>query len=158
MCRNLFRDLVTLEHVLEGLDLETKLISKIDQHQDLARDVAVRVNVAFAFEDLDERLELQISSWRNQVLVLVLSGTRAILIPRLFVIARACKCIANHFFNTHARVWITTSDARLVGSARSLYIFAERKLYPRHCSRKKKLTRRPSILDLHNCIEPANRI
>ena len=69
---DLFRDLVALEHVLESLDLETKLIGEIDQHQDLARDVAVRVNVAFAFEDLDERLELKISPRRNQIFLLSL--------------------------------------------------------------------------------------
>ena len=67
--RNLFRHFVAFEHVLEGFDLETKLIGDIDQHQDLVRAVAVRMNVAFAFQNLDQRLELKIAPRRNQVLV-----------------------------------------------------------------------------------------
>src|SRR6185369_1243300 len=101
--RNLFRNLVTLEHVLESFDLETKLIREIDQHQDLTGDVAVRVNVAFAFENLHEWLQLQISSRGDQVLVF--AGRRTILIPRALVITRARERVANHFFDAHARVW-----------------------------------------------------
>src|ERR1700741_2045044 len=55
---DLFRDLVALERVLERFDLEAKLVRKIDQHQDLARDVAVRVNVTLALENFDEWFEL----------------------------------------------------------------------------------------------------
>src|SRR3982750_1492721 len=99
MCRDLLCDFVTLEHVLKSLDLETKLFSDIHQHQDLAGDVAVRVNVAFAFEDFDKWLELKIAARRNQVLIVL--RLRAILIPRALVIARAREGVANYFFNTH---------------------------------------------------------
>src|SRR5215213_5875289 len=134
MSRDLLRDLVTLERVLECLDLETKLVRDVDQHQDLAGDVAVRVYVTFAFEDLDERFELKIAARRYQALVVF--RCRTIFIPRSLVITRARECIANRLFNTHARVWIATRDARLVRRARALHVFAERKLDSRHRTRK----------------------
>src|SRR5678815_3341653 len=144
MSRDLFRDFVTLEHVLERLDLETKLVREIDQHQDLAGDVAVRVYVTFAFENLDERFELKIAARWYQVLIFF--RRLAVFIPRTFVITRARECIANRLFNTHARVWITTPDARLVRRARALHVLAERKLDSRHRARKQKLARRTAIL------------
>src|SRR4029079_15217724 len=156
MSRDLFRDLVAFERVLERSDFKTKLVREIDQHQDLAGDVAVRVYVAFAFENLDERFELQIATRRDQVLVVL--RRRTIFIPRSLVITRARERIANRLFNTHARVWITARDARLVGRPRALHVFAERKLYPRHRSWKQKLTRRPAILDLHNRVQAADGI
>src|ERR1043165_2807362 len=148
MSGDLFRDLVAFERMLERSDFETKLVREIDQHEDLAGDVAVRVYVTFAFENLDERFELQIAAGRYQVLVVL--RRRTIFVPRSLVITRACERIANRFFNTHARVWITTLDTRLVRRARALHVFAERKLDSRHRSRKQKLTRRPAILDLHD--------
>src|SRR6185369_1833184 len=142
VCRDLLRYLVTFEHVLERFDFEAKLVSQADEHQDLAGDVAVRVHVAFAFEDFDERLELQISARRNEVLVLLRS--LAILIPRALVIARACERIANHFLNAHARVWITALNAGQIRRTGTLYVFTKRKLDPRYRARKKKLARRPA--------------
>ena len=65
MRRDLLRDLVALEHVLEGGDLEAHLVGEADQHQDLVGAVAVRVHEALAFEDLDERVELQIAPRRS---------------------------------------------------------------------------------------------
>ena len=61
MRRNLLRDLVALEHVLEGRDLEAHLLGETDHHQDLVGAVAVGVHQPLAFEDLDQRLELQIA-------------------------------------------------------------------------------------------------
>src|SRR6185369_2816744 len=134
---------VTLEHVLERLDLETKLIRDIDQHQDLTRDVAVRVDVAFAFEDLDERLKLQIAARRHHALVFL--HRFAILVPRPLVIARARERVANRFLNAHARIWITSRGARNVRTARLLHVLAERELDPRHRAWKQKLTRGPAV-------------
>ncbi len=48
--------------------------------------------------------------------------------------------------------------ARLVGRAGALHVFAERKLDPRHRSRKQKLARGPAILDLHDCVQAADRV
>ena len=65
---DLFRDLVTLEHVLERGDLEAHLIGQADQHQDLVSAVAVCVHEPFPFEDLDQRFELQVAPGRQHVL------------------------------------------------------------------------------------------
>ena len=63
---DLLGDLVALEHVLEGRDLEAHLVGEPDQHQDLVGAVAVRVHEPLAFEDLDQRLELQIAARRQR--------------------------------------------------------------------------------------------
>src|ERR1043166_9411415 len=154
--RDLLRDLVTFEHVLKSSDLETKLVSQIEEHQDLAGDVAMRVNVTFAFEHFDKRFELQIASRRHQVLVF--RRLRAILVPLAFVITRANERVANRFFHAHACVWIAPLNAGKIRCARSFYILAERELDARHRARKNKLTRRTSIFNLHDGIQAADRI
>ena len=60
--------LVGLQRVLQRTDLETELLGHAQQHQNLVGAVAVRVHQAFAFEHLDQRFELQISAWRQDVL------------------------------------------------------------------------------------------
>ena len=66
---DLLRDLVALEHVLERRDLEAHLVGEPDEHQDFVGAVAVRVHQPLAFEDFDERIELQIAPRRERVLV-----------------------------------------------------------------------------------------
>src|SRR6476659_1106749 len=134
---DLFRDLVAFERVLERPDLKTKLVREIDQHQDLADDVAVSVHVTLAFEHFDERLELQIASRRYEVLVFANVG--AILVPRALVIARADERVANRLFDAHTRVWIAALDAGHVRRTRTLDVFAERELDARHRARKDEL-------------------
>ena len=63
---DLLRDLVALEHVLERRDLEAHLVGDADQHQDLVRAIAVRVDEPLALEHLDERLELQVAPRRER--------------------------------------------------------------------------------------------
>ena len=65
---DLLRDLVALEHVLEGRDLEAHLVGEADHHQDFVGAIAVRVDEALALEDLDERVELQVAPRRQHVL------------------------------------------------------------------------------------------
>ena len=62
---------------------------------------------AFAFEDFDERIELQITARHNQVLVAALSG-RTVFIPLRFVIACAREGITDGLFNAHKRGWVAT--------------------------------------------------
>ena len=68
---DLFRDLVALEHVLERRDLEADLLREPDEHQDLVGAVAVRVHQPLAFEDLDQRLQLQVAPRRQRRRALV---------------------------------------------------------------------------------------
>ena len=57
VARDLARDLVRLEPVLEGAHLEAELVGDRHQHQHLVGAVAVRVDVDLAVEDVGERLE-----------------------------------------------------------------------------------------------------
>ena len=61
---NFLGHLVALEHVLERRDLETELLGNAQHHQDFVGAVRVRVHEAFAFENLDQRLELQVTARR----------------------------------------------------------------------------------------------
>src|SRR5262249_32356989 len=108
--------LVTLQNVLERLNLESELIRDIEKHQNLAGDVAMSMNVALSFEHFDQRFQLQISLRWNQILLTLCDGS-LVFIPRLFVVASAAECITNGLLNTHTRVWITTCDPRLIRSA-----------------------------------------
>ena len=63
---DLLRHLVALEHVLERGDLEAELVGDAEQHQDLVGAIRMRVDEALAFEDLDERLELQVAPRRRR--------------------------------------------------------------------------------------------
>src|SRR5262245_21141386 len=115
MSRDFLCYLVTLQYVLECLDLESELIRNIEKHQDLARYVTVSMNVALAFEHFDERFQLQISPRWNQIFLTLCHGS-LVFVPGLFVVASAAECVTNGFFNTHARIWVTTCDSRLIRS------------------------------------------
>src|SRR5215471_8864746 len=109
MSSDLFGDFVALQYVLEGFDLETKLVGDSDQHQNLAGDVAVSVNITLTFEHFHQWFELQVASWWDQVL-LSFCNCGVIFVPSFFVIPRFRECFANRFFNAHSGVWITTSN------------------------------------------------
>ena len=65
--RDLVGDLVALEHVLEGVDLEPELVGDADQHEDLVGAIAVRVHLEIAVQNVDERFEPQVAPRRDRV-------------------------------------------------------------------------------------------
>src|SRR5258707_5363034 len=105
--------------------------------------------IPFAFKHFNERFELQITARWYQVLFAFCSS-RAILIPGFFVIAGTREGVANYLFNPHSRVRIPSRDTRKVRTTRTLWIFAQRKLDPRHSARKNKFRPGPPVLDLHH--------
>jgi hypothetical protein len=48
-------DLITFEHMLEGLDLKAEIIRHMQQHEDFILPVAVRVHQTLTFKHFDER-------------------------------------------------------------------------------------------------------
>ncbi len=123
--RDFLRDLVALEHVLERRDLEAHLVGDADHHQNLVRAVRVTVDEPFAFENLDERVELQIAFGRQHVGVLRL--LRLVVLPRLLVHLRARERVAHDVLHALARRRIPPrSGTGLL--TRPLHVFAEREL------------------------------
>ena len=58
---------VAFENVLQRAHLEAKFFRDAKQHQDFVFAVAMRVNVALAFQNFDQRIEPQIAARRNQI-------------------------------------------------------------------------------------------
>ena len=52
-------DFVAFQDVLEGADLEAEFLGHAQQHQDFVFAIAMRMDVALAFEHFDERIEPQ---------------------------------------------------------------------------------------------------
>ena len=65
MFRHLIGDLVTLEHMLKCIDLETDLVGDTHQTQDFVRAVRVGVHKTLAVQYLDQCFELQVTPWRR---------------------------------------------------------------------------------------------
>src|SRR5438552_11388848 len=144
---NLFRDFITFEHVLKGPDFEAKLIRNIDEHQNLIRAITVRVHVALAFQNLDQRFELQVATRRH--LVFFASLNRGVVfVPGFLVIAGAHESVADRFFDAHTRGGIAALLSRLRRRTRSLRIFAERKLNSWRRARKNEFLDWTAILNL----------
>src|SRR6202007_2485972 len=116
-------DFVAFENVLKGTDFKAKLFRNAQEHQDFILAVAVRMNVALAFQYLDERFEAQIAAWRDETFFSG-SGALVVILPSFLVVAGFAKRSANRFFHAHARRGITLG---LTGNTevRTLGIFAE---------------------------------
>ena len=131
---DLLRDLVALEHVLERGDLEAHLVGEPDEHQDLVRAIAVRVHQPLAFEDLDERLELQSRRGgrrpRPAALLLV------VLLPRLLVRLGAREGVADHELDAHPRRRIATGARLAAPAAMSFGFSPSANLMPGHRARR----------------------
>ena len=110
---DLLRDLVALEHVLEGGDLEAHLLGDPDHHQDLVGAVAVRVDEPLAFEDLDQRFELQVAARRERVGVGGLG--LLVVLPGLLIRLGARERVADHVLDAlpRDRVAARPGDLRL---------------------------------------------
>src|SRR5437879_10685514 len=83
-------DFVAFENVLKSADLEAELLGNAEEHQDFIFAIAVRVNVAFAFQYFDERLKAQVAARRDEIFF---SGSEALVVvlPRFLVIASLAK-------------------------------------------------------------------
>ena len=84
--------------MLEGRDLESHLLREADEHQDFVRAVRVRVHQALAFENLDERLELQVASRRKRAAGLGF----LVILPGFLVGLRAGERIPDHELDASA--------------------------------------------------------
>src|SRR5260370_30692269 len=113
--------------------------------------ISLRASSSVSFEHFNERLEQQSAPGRYEVLIASFNSC-AILLPGLFVIASTRERVANHLLNSHACVWVPSLDTRKGRTARTLWVFAQRKLDPRHGPRKNKICHREPILDLHHSI------
>ena len=84
------------------------------------------MNVAFAFQHFDERLEAQIAARRNEIF---LPGRQALVVvlPRFLVIPGLTKGAANGLFDAHARGRIPPGLTRDT-EVRTLGILSEREL------------------------------
>src|SRR5688572_20511340 len=105
----------------------------------LVRTIAVSVDKSFAFEDLDERLELYVSTRRN------VRFLRSEIVPRLFVIACTHKRIAHHLESSHPRPRITRRLAGLERLTRTLRILTQRELDSRRRVRYQEILKRLSV-------------
>src|SRR5207302_199693 len=138
---------VSFENVLESADFEAELFRNAEEHQDFILAVAVRVNVALAFQHFDKRLEAQIAARRNEIFF---TGGEALVVvlPRFLVVAGFAKCAANGLFDAQARGRIPPGLTRDT-EVRTLGIFAECQLDAGKSSFERKLRSRlaPAKLD-----------
>ncbi len=147
--RHLVGDLVAFEHVLEGGDLESHLVGDANQHQDLVGAVGVGVHEPLAFEDLDERLELEIAARgedRRGIRGIAVRGLAAALVvlPVALIGLGARECVADDVLDPGARDRISARRLLLTAAAEAhvLRVFTQRKLDPRHGALEDHLARR----------------
>src|SRR5215212_11832552 len=79
-------DFVAFEDVLQLADLESQLVGEIEQHHDLVRAVAVRMDVDVAAQDVGHRLHQDVAARRNRGLFALLLCL--VFVPRGQVVAR----------------------------------------------------------------------
>ncbi len=123
--------------MLESANFEAEFLGDAEEHQDFVFAVAMRVNVALAFQHLNERLKAQIAARGNEIF---LAGSSAlfVVVPGFLVIAGLAERATDGFFDAHARGRIAF---RLAGNAeiRALGIFTERELDARHRAFEREL-------------------
>ena len=64
MCSHLLGNLVAFEDVCEGMDTEPELLCKTHEHENLALHIGVTVDVALAVKNLDQRIKLNVATYR----------------------------------------------------------------------------------------------
>ena len=125
-------DAISLQHVLERRDAEAHLLGQPDQHQGFVGAVGVRVDQPFAFEHLDERLELQVAARRNgQWGAFPLLDRLALLVvaaPLLLVGARLGERLTDHVEHAHAGRRVAAILAGRRRGVRALRVLAHREL------------------------------
>ncbi len=142
---DLLRDLVALQHVLEGGDPEAELLREPDELEDLVGPIRVGVDEALPLQDLDERLELQVAPRRDQILLAGLPPS-PVLLPLLPVLARLDERLADHVHDAHPRCGITLGRPRRWREIRALRVLAQREFDP---------GRRPSEEEAAGVLPPA---
>ena len=118
---------VAFEHVLQGADLEAVVVGDAHQHEDLVGAVAVRVDVAAAFENFLEGLHLEVFAGRDAGFFRVVS------VPLGLVDFGIIEGLADDIFHAHAGGGIAallglSIDGHAGGVAGALGIFAEGEL------------------------------
>src|SRR6476620_8343005 len=104
MLGDLPRYLVRFERMLQCANLEAHLVGHSDEHQNLVRPIAMRVYIALAFENFDQRLQPQVFSRSDRML-----STRhpqAVSPPIRLVVLSLHKTLPDDLFNAHARPWV----------------------------------------------------
>src|SRR5208283_654228 len=104
-------DFIAFESVLQRGDFETELLGHAQQHQNLVGAVAMGVDQALALENLDQRLELEIATRREDALAAGVA--RLIILPRGLILAGLDEGLANDVLDAHARAGI----AQILGAA-----------------------------------------
>src|ERR1700727_3090931 len=134
--------------MLERSHFETEFLGYAHEHQNCIGAVAMRMNVAFALHDLDQRLELLVAARRDQSL---LAGgfSSVVIVPLLFIFRRLDECLANHFFHAKSRGRVAIRNSRRWGKAGTLRIFAQRKFDSRDSALERQFARglAPTQLD-----------
>src|SRR6267378_3404250 len=149
-------DFVTFEDMLESTDFETKLVGDSKKHQDFILAVAVRMDVAFAFEHFHERIEAQVAARGDEVFF---SGRNAfvVFIPHFLVVARFGERSANCLFHAHARSGIPLGLAGHT-EVRTLGIFTQSELDSRQCAFERQSRGRLAPAELDHDGLPADGI
>ena len=159
--RDLFGDFVSFKHMLQGADLESKLIGHAQQHQDLVRTVAVRMHVPLAFQYLDQRVEFEVAlRFCN---AFALGKACAIIHPLLLILTRIGEGLTDDILNAHARRRIACRTSAAAANVRSriasaLRIFSQRELDARRGTFKQDALRIFTPAHFRNRCHAANRV
>src|SRR5436189_288141 len=87
---------------IAGFNVTSFSASSCETPPDFILAVAVRVNVALAFQHFDKRLEAQIAARRNEIFFTD-GEALVVVLPRFLVVAGFTKRSANRLFDAHAR-------------------------------------------------------
>src|SRR5205823_5430995 len=128
-------DLVSLQDVLERLDLEAESVRDTEQHQDFVGPVAVAVNLDVALEDVGEGFEPQVPARLGCLLAGLLRG--GVLVPLLAVLLGLGEGADVDGLDAEARV--------REAAVRALHVLAEGELYAARAIRDGQLPAGPAV-------------
>ena len=123
---HLIGDLVTLEHMLKRVHLESEVVGHADQHQDFVGAITVRVHLEIAMQDVDQGLEPEVATRRERVGIGL--ERRAVLIPLLIVFLCPREPVAHGEVHAHPRHRKPALIGRS-GGTRARDVFTQRELH-----------------------------
>src|SRR4029077_17627001 len=87
--------------MLESADLEAEFLRHAEQHQNFVFAIAMRMDVALAFEYFDKWIEPKITAGRDRFLI---AGGNAlvVVVPRFLVVSSLGESGTYRFFDAHA--------------------------------------------------------